>query len=70
MIFVPLAFLLNKGSKSRARVTVSIPEKHGKSVDAFHVVGMAVGEKELVSGSNISLALDAVKPEYDPWQLC
>ena len=66
MIFVPLAFLLNKGSKSRARVTVSIPEKHGKSVDAFHVVGMAVGEKELVSGSNISFALDAVKPEYDP----
>ena len=47
-------------------MTVSIPEKHGKSVDAFHVVGMAVGEKELVSGSNISLALDAVKPEYDP----
>ena len=68
MIFVPLAFLLNKGSISRARITVSnsIPEKHGKSVDAFHVVGMAVGEKELVSGSNISLALDAVKPEYDP----
>ena len=49
---------------------VWIPEKHGKSVDAFHVVGMAVGEKELVSGSNISLALDAVKPKYDPWQLC
>jgi len=47
------------------------PEKHGKSVDAFHVVGMAVGEKELVSGSNISLALDAVKPiTADPRKGC
>ena len=41
-----------------------VPEKHGESVDADHVVGVAVGEEELVGGYNPPLTLYTVKPEY------
>ena len=40
------------------------PEKHGESVDADHVVGVTVGEEELVGGYNPPLTLYTVKPEY------
>ena len=40
-----------------------LPEKHGESVDANHVVSVAVGEEELVSCDHPALALNTVKPE-------
>ena len=40
-----------------------VPEKHGKCVNADHVVGVAVGEEELVGSYNSALAFYIVKPD-------
>ena len=40
-----------------------VPEKHGKCVNADHVVCVAVREEELVGRYNPTLALYTVKPD-------
>ena len=40
-----------------------VPEEHGECIDPDHVVGVAVGEEELVCCYNPALTLYTVKPE-------
>ena len=58
-----LLVLQKAGQISGHKQQCSIPEEHGEGVYADHVVGVAVGEEELVRRHHPPLRLQAVEPE-------